>query len=60
MSDYVPPTLCFGCRANEGIPIGPADSFGPFGVGWERFICERCGVEDVRPATYNGSPEVGG
>lgn len=49
----VVPTLCWGCRIITEAPIGPSDWFPgsgppPDGTEWERFDCERCGVEDVR------------
>jgi hypothetical protein len=44
-------TLCFGCRAIEGVKPCLSDMQpGPdlVGLRWERFVCSRCGIEDVR------------
>jgi hypothetical protein len=47
-----PVTLCFGCRANEREPISPSDAF-DFSdhTQWERFVCRKCGITDVRRVT---------
>ena len=44
-------TLCFGCRALTNVPRSASDFMPtdtPPGMKWERFTCERCGIEDVR------------
>lgn len=47
MSD--PITLCFGCRAVTDAPRVPDDNMPTEAHGkWEEFVCERCGVTDVR------------
>lgn len=43
--------LCFGCRALADAPISASDKFPADrddSGKWERFTCERCGLEDVR------------